>query len=124
MIGHSIFGLQQGRYSLISAYQSCKNAVAVGIRELLKLVPPPVVIHLSYAPAASRTFWNAHACLHRLVAQYRAYLAKAGKLRPFLSLARNDFKPASCHCGKLAQVIYDIFVNSLEVTTMARRTLF
>jgi hypothetical protein len=119
LTGHSLLGHPQARYSLVNAYQSCKNAVAVELREPLKPAPRLVVIHLSYAQAASRTFWNAHASLCRLVAQNRAYLTKAAKLRPFFSLARNDFKLTPCHCGKLVQVVHYISLNRFEVTPMA-----
>jgi hypothetical protein len=116
---HSLRCRPQARYSLIRVYQSCKNAIAVEIREALKLAPRLAVIHLSYAPAASRTFWNAHASLHRLVAQNCAYFAEAGKLRSFFCLARNDFKLTPRHYGKLVQVIHYISINSFEVTCLA-----
>jgi hypothetical protein len=70
----------QARYSLLRAYYSCKNVAAVGILEPLKVARQRVVIHSLYALAALRTFRHAHAVLHRLVAQNRAYLPKAGKL--------------------------------------------
>jgi hypothetical protein len=121
LTGHYNLGHPQDRYSLLRACESCKNVVAVGTLEHLKLAHRLVVIHSSYALAASRTFRYAHASLHRLVAQNRAYLPKAGKLRSFFGLARNNFKLAARHYGKLIQVVHDISLNSLEVTSMTRR---
>jgi hypothetical protein len=75
-----VVGHPQDRYSLLRAYYICRNVAAVGILEPLKLARQQVVIHSLYVLAALRTFPRAHAILHRLVAQDRAYLPKAGKL--------------------------------------------
>jgi hypothetical protein len=113
------FEPSQSRYPSLSLENSCKNVVVVGTQDHLRLAQLSVAKLLSCAPAASRTFWNAHARLSRLVPQNRAYLAKTGKLRSFFCLARNDFKPASSLYGKLVKVVYDVFVNNFEITTRA-----